>query len=502
MAFGYRQLALATVFATGLAGAAAHAQENAITIVLPEQVNNLEPCQASRSNVGRVIKQNINEALTRILPADGSVEPLLATGWEQVDEKTWRFTLQEGVKFHDGADFNAEAVAFSIDRLMSGDITCDDRSKFGDVTLTPTVIDEHTIEIATDEPVPILPTLMGMVMIVSPNTPADQIVNDPVGTGPYTVSEFTTETVVLDRFDGYWGEMPEVAKATYVWRTESALRAAMVETGEADLTPAIAIQDATNPETDFAYLNSETTRMRIDAQIPPLDDVRVRKALNLSIDWEGLAMLFGPDVIRASQMVVPGILGHNPDIEPWPYDPEQAVALLEEARADGVPVDATINVIARTAFFPNGQESVEAMMAMWEAVGFNLELTTLDVAGWVRYLDKPFPQDRGPNIFQQQHDNNSGDAVFTAYVMYASDGQYSTVDNPELDQLLDRATSATGQERAEAFQEVFRVVHDEVIADVPMFHMIGYTRVGPRLEWRPTIATNSQIPLADIGFRD
>ncbi|OAP37663.1 hypothetical protein AU381_12810 [Sinorhizobium glycinis] len=102
---------------------------------------------------------------------------------------------------------------------------------------------------------------------------------------------------------------------------ESPIRAAMVETGEADLTPSIDIQDASNPETDIAYLNSETTAIRIDAAVPPLDDLRVRKALNLAIDWEGLAQLFGDDVKRASQMVVPGINGHDDALEAWPVPP-------------------------------------------------------------------------------------------------------------------------------------------------------------------------------------
>lgn len=187
--------------------------------------------------------------------------------------------------------------------------------------------------------------------------PFDTETNAPVGTGPYTLESAGNEQIVLARSDSYWGPKPEVSKATYVWRNKSAIRAAMVESGEADMTPSLAVQDATNPDTDFAYLNSETTRMRIDAEIPPLNDVRVRKALNLAIDWDGMGeALFGKDVLRASQMVVPGVLGHNPDIKPWPYDPEQAKKLIEEAKADGVPVDTEIVIIGRNGFFPNSAE--------------------------------------------------------------------------------------------------------------------------------------------------
>lgn len=486
----------------GLATSPALAQENEVTIVLPEQVTSLEACDSSNSDVGRVISQNITQALTRLDPETSTPQPVLATGWEQVDDLTWRFELREGVTYQDGEPFNAEAAAHSINRLMNQDITCRSRSKLSNLLMVPTVVDEYTLDIATEEPMPILPTLVSLVMIVSPNTPIDENTNEPVGTGPYVLAEATPERVVLEQFENYWGEEPEIEKATYVWRSESALRAAMVETGEADLAPVIAMQDATNPNTDFSYINAETTRFRIDTTVPPLDDVRVRKALNLAVDWEGLATLFGPGVIRAAQMVAPSVLGHNPDLEPWPYDPDQARALLEEARADGVPVDTELNVIARSGNFPNSQEATEAMAAMWEQVGFNIGITTLDAAAWNEYLNKPYPEDTGASLLMHMHDNITGDAVFTVPLAYRSDGSYSTVENAELDALIAEAGLATGEERDELYQEVFRKIHEDIVAGVIMFHMVGYTRVGPRLDWEPTLTTNSEIPLAEIDLKD
>jgi len=495
--------AAASLLTLALSGTAWAAQPGEITIVLPERPANLEPCRSIRSDIGRVINMNITETLTNIQPKEGTVAPALAESWEQVDDKTWRFKLRDGVKFQDGAPFNAEAVAFSVNRLMNPAITCDSRSKFGDITLTPKAVDEHTVDITSDIPIPIMPTLMGTVQIVSPNTKPDGQINDPVGTGPYKLDTVDDQKIILTRNDGYWGPKPQVSKVTYVWRTESAIRAAMVETGEADMTPVIAVQDATNPKTDLSYLNSETTRMRIDAQIPPLNDVRVRKALNLAIDWDGMGeALFGKDVVRASQMVVPGVVGFNPDIKPYPFDPEQAKKLIDEARADGVPVDKEITVIGRNGFFPNSSESLEAMMAMWRDIGLNLKVRQLEAADWVRYLDKPFPPDRGPTLFQQQHDNNTGDAGFTIPVMYTSQGQYSTIASPELDGIITKAMSATGDERRKLFQEAFAKVHDDIVADVPMYHMIGYARVGPRLDWKPDLKTNSEVAVSQIKLKE
>ena len=339
---GLAALPLAVALASLAPGVVAAAEEGAITIVLSEEPDMVDPCEASRSNVGRIVKQNVTETLTEIDPDDGSITPRLATAWERIDDLTWRFELQEGVTFHDGEPFNAEAVKTAIERTLDERIDCEIRIKFfGGMKVTPVVVDEHTLDIKTAEPAPILPTMMGTMTITSPNTVMGERTRDPIGTGPYRFVSWTPGTsVVLERFADYWGEAPEVAKVTYVFRGESAVRAAMVAAGEADIAPNIAVQDATDPAMDFSYLNSETSSFRIDVTKPPLDDVRVRKALNLAIDRDAMiGTIFSPDVVKATQMVVPSINGHNPNLEPYPYDPEQAKQLLAEAEADGVPVE-------------------------------------------------------------------------------------------------------------------------------------------------------------------
>lgn len=496
------RFALALLSSVALPLGPAFAQE-AVTIVLNDEPRTLEPCQSVSADVGRVITQNVTESLTEIDPKDGSVQPRLATSWEQVDPSTWRFKLREGVKFHDGSDLDAGDVVYTLGRMTETALGCTTYTKmFGNTVLTATAVDPLTVEIKADRPTPIFPTMMGLVHIVPEGTPKDTVSRAPVGTGPYKfVSWQPGEKIVIEQADGYWGEKPEVTGATYIWRTESALRAAMVGAGEADIAPSISIQDASDPDTDFAYLNSETTRMRIDMMTPPLDDVRVRKALNLAIDKEGLKVLLGDDVIEATQYVVPSINGHNPDLKPFPYDPEEAKRLLAEAKADGVPVDKEITLIVREAQYSNSTEVDEAMMSMWQEVGFNMKMSVLDVNNWYTYLNKPFPENRGPILFDQMHDNNNGDASFTAFYNYSPEGLSSAVSDPEVGKLIDDAGAATGEERKKLFQEVFRKVHDDLVADVFMFHMVGYTRVGPRIDWRPNISTNSQIELADIKFR-
>lgn len=482
----------------------AMAQDATVKIVLAEEPEVVDPCMASRSDVGRVVLQNIAETLTELDPQSASLQPRLADSWEQVDGDTWRFKLREGVRFSDGSAFDAGDVAHSIARTTSGAINCEIGVKyFGGMEVSTEIVDDQTIDITTTPAQPILPVLMSTMTIVPSDTPMDAHTRNPIGTGPYVFDEWKTgQSISLSRNPDYWGETPVVEGATYLFRSDRSVAALMVETGEADIVPNIAVQDATNPATDFAYPNSETFFLRLDTQVAPLDDRRVREALNLAIDREAFqGTILSKDVVLASHIVPPTTIGYNNDVKPYPYDPDRAKALIEEARADGVPVDTEIDLIGRTGIFPNGTEVMEAMHAMLTDAGFNVDLNMYDVAEWENFYSKPFAEDRPPQIIQLQHDNAKGDPVFSMFFKYHSDGLQSVLEDAEVDRLIDEATVATGEERAALWQQLFDRLQNEIIADIVMFHMVGYTRVSERLEFQPTIATNSELQLADIAFR-
>ncbi len=499
-------MALGCAAGAGMAGTAI-AQQGArdVTIVTVESLDIADPCNASRSNIGRVLKQNVVETFTEINPDDGALNPRLATSWEQIDPQTWRFQLREGVKFHDGEDFDAEAAKFSIERTLNENIPCEDRNKyFGGIELEVEIVDDHTIDVKSAKPQPILPTLMGALGVVSPNTEPDSLTQNPVGTGPYVFAQWRPERdVVLERFDGYWGETPAVEKATYVWRDESAVRAAMVETGEADIAPNIAEQDATDPETDFSYFNSETSRIRFTTEIPPLDDKRIREAINYAIDRDAIrGSILSEEIVPASQLVVPSILGYNDDLEPFPYDPAKSKELIDAARADGVAVDTPLRLVSRIGQWQGAVETMEAIQAMLANVGLNVELQTVEVGQWADMANKPYAEDRPPTLLQSMHDNNAGDASFTVYFKYHSDGISSDIADPELDQLMEDASVAVGEERDELYQEVFRRLRQDIVPDAMLYHMVGFSRVGPRVEFQPSLATNSELQLSEISFTE
>ena len=489
----------AVLLATTIAGQAV-AEE--VTVVLSEELDIVDPCETSRSNLGRVILQNISETVTEMVPGTG-LQPRLATAWEDMGDGKWRFTLRDGVTFSDGSAMDAGDVAHSIARMKSEALTCEIGAKyFGGIDLSTEVVDATTIDITADPASPILPLLMSTVTVTRDSEPMDAYVDVPVGTGPYVWDEYIRgQHIKLSANPNYWGDAGAVTNATYVFRADSAVRAAMVAAGEADVAPNISLQDATDPAMDFSYPNSETVYMRLDHATAPLDDVRVRQALNYAVDREAfVGSILADGTILATGMTPPSTLGYNHDLKPFPYDLEKAKALLEEAKADGVPVDTEITLIGRINNFANVQETMEALLAMWQDAGFNMKLQMFEVAEWLEHYSQPFAEGRGPEIVEAQHDNANGDPVFSMYFKYACEGLQSGLCDEKLDGMIAEASAATGQGREGLWSDTFKYIHEDLVADVMLFHMVGFSRVNPRLDFSPTIRTNSELQLGQIKF--
>jgi len=125
----------------------------------------------------------------------------------------------------------------------------------------------------------------------------------------------------------------------------------------------------------------------------------------------------------------------------------------------------------------------------------------MEVVAYGEYWVKPYPENRPANIIQSQHDNSRGDAVFTAFPKYGSEGSQSRLSDPALDDLITRATAAAGPERRELWEEMFRIVHEDIVAEIPLFHMVDTMRIAPRVTYKPSYATTSKMSVATIGFK-
>ncbi|MCP9982629.1 ABC transporter substrate-binding protein [Actinomadura madurae] len=337
--------------------------DGALRIVLQQEPPTLEPCESSLTSTGIVVRSNITEPLIERDPTSGALKPLLATGWKSTDDKTWTFTLRKGVTFQDGTPFDAADVAFTVKRAVGSKLGCNvDGYVFADSRLDVAVVDDSTVRVTADRPDPILPLRMSFLEIVPTGTDDTSKVREPIGTGPYKIAEWKPGiSLQLDRNPRYWGAKPAYPAVRYVWRSENSIRAAMVTSGEAGIAVGLGPEDGAG-DLGVAYPNNETTALRMDAGTPPLNDIRVRRAINYAIDKKGIVKsLFLNLGEPAGQLVPRGVVGHDPSIQAWPYDPAKAKALVGEARAAGTPVDTQITLVARTAQFPKVSETAEVI---------------------------------------------------------------------------------------------------------------------------------------------
>jgi peptide/nickel transport system substrate-binding protein len=474
--------------------------DGAITVALPDEPASLDPCDATYTENNRILTGNVTESLVDRDPETGELLPALATEWTQVDGSTYEFTIREGVTFSDGSPLDAEAVAEAINRSFEPDLNCGIKGFiFNDEDLTATASGDNVVTVQASQEDPILPLRLSFLQIGG--TPGTERVDEPIGTGPYVLEEWNRgQSVVLSRNDSYWGDSPEIAEVEYIFRPESSVRANMVQTGEADLAIAIAPQDL-DQDLSETFTLAETLFLRLDTFAEPLDDVRVRRAVNHAVDRQGLIdSLLGGTAEPASQIILQNVDGYNENIEVPEYDPEEAQRLLEEAEADGVDLSTEITLYGRQGFYANSEQVMEAVAEMLRAVGLNVKVEQLETATWLdEVLRKPFPEDRVA-ITENVHGNNAGDAIFTVVTKFSSEGDESTLNDPRVDELIEQASVAEGEQRTELFEELFAYLHEEVVPVAPIAHLSGALMTSDRLEYTPNLHSNDILRIADMSL--
>src|SRR4051812_10018715 len=317
---------------------------NTLRIVLQQEPPTLEPCESSLTSTGIVVRSNITEPLVERDPNSGDLQPLLSTGWRQTSPTQWTFDIRTGVTFSNGAPFTAADAAFAVDRAVNSDLQCNvDGYVFGDEKLKLTTPNDTTLTVTTEKPDPILPLRISFVEIVPRSTSTTEKVREPIGTGPYAIENWDFgQKLTLSRNPRYWGPAPAFARAEYQWRSEGSVRAAMITGDETDIATSLGPEDGAG-DLGVPFQNNETTALRIQATEAPLNDMRVRQAINYSINRTGIVKaLFRGLGEPASQLIPSGVVGYHDQLPLWPHDLDKAKQLIAEARADGVPVDTQI----------------------------------------------------------------------------------------------------------------------------------------------------------------
>jgi peptide/nickel transport system substrate-binding protein len=464
----------------------------------------LDPCNSVAGATGTILRENITETLTEFDSTNGDILPKLATAWEMTSPTEWLFHLREGVTFHDGTPFTADTVITALKRDTDPALNCINFvNQYLNTVTSMEAVDDLTLKITTSEPTPTLPAQLAKEDIGAPSTPSGEFTNEPIGTGPYQLSDYEPQRQVkLEPYSGYWGDRPTFDSVTYMFQADPAARVAQVQSGQADFTIGLPTQFATekgavtSPISQVLFLSFETAKA-------PLDDVRIRQAINMAIDRDGLIKAaydgYGEP---ASQIVIAGIVGHADDLKPWPYDPDGAKALVEEAKADGVDVDTEILIPTLQNYeSTNGTIIAEFVQSDLAAIGLNTKVQVVDQVAWTDLTKKPFgPADRQPSLLVYAHGNSMGDAGLSWTTYLSSAGEQSHVDDPQVDDLIAKGVVATGDERKQLLEQANVRAMTKIIPMAPLVYesTIGMLGGGLKYDFPPN--TGDEIHLNEMHY--
>jgi peptide/nickel transport system substrate-binding protein len=395
---------------------------------------------------------------------------------------------------------NSEAAAFTIDRAVNSKLGCNvEGYVFGDADLKVKAVDAATLTVTTPEPDPILPLRLSFLEVVPTSTSTTAKVREPIGTGPYKIEQWDAgQKISLSAWDGYWGDKPAYAKAEYQWRSESSVRAAMITSGEADVAMGLSPDDNIG-DLGVDYPNNETVALRLDANAAPLNDIRVRQAINYAIDKEGIVnSLYQGKHKVAAQLVPEGIVGHNSGLKSWPFDLDKAKSLVAEAKADGVDTSKQISLVVRSAQFPKITELGQVLQEQLSQAGLNVKLKMLETSQHLTYQVRPFPKDEGAVALMTQHGNQAGDAAFTVDQYMLSNGAQSYFGTPEFDAMIKKADAASGEQRKKDFEEIFTYQNDKVVQFAHISHQTGIIGKAKSVNYTPNSSSGDELRVSEM----
>ncbi len=450
--------------------------------------------------------------------------PALATEWYRIDDRTWEFKLRRGVKFHDGSDFTAEDVAFTVRRVPEVPHSPASFTAAVSEIEETIVVDPYTIRFRTRTPFPLFASEISRLYIVShrlANGASSQDFNSgkaAIGTGPYRfVSYAPGERMEMVRNDAYWGPKAPFRQVTFRIIGNDAARVAALLSGSVDLIDVVPPADMERLADDprvrlwqtasarLIYLHMDharevspyiTDRRGRPLSRNPLQDHRVRLALSKLINRRAIVdrVMFGA-AEPAGQLVPPGLFGHAPDLVAEDYDPEGARRLLAEA---GYPEGFRITLHGpNNRFINDGQVTLTvAQLLARGGIDMRVQIMPANV-----FFQRAGLQEF--SLFLVGYSSSSGDAFRGLRAVLASwnpqegmgannRGRYS---NPVVDELIRSALVEMDDDaREELSRQAARVAFDDV-AVIPLYfqHNVWATRPGlrynPRRDER-TLVTN------------
>lgn len=527
--------------ATALPANVASARDT-ITLVVPEEPVNLNSFLSIGASLNAAItRANLQDPLTWQSGDDLRIVPTSATTkWEQIDQDTWRFTLRQGVKFHNGEDWNADASLPSF--ASQGNVV----SEGGSINYTgpyeAVKVDDYTVDLNCADPCPIFPNTAFFLNFEAPGwlaaTAEDEQAGTSIGFGPYQHVEWTpgvsiTQEAYADYVpvgDHFEFQKPFIQNVVWQWRPEPTVIAAMVRTEEADIGWDIGVDqvDALPNDMIRAGSSAETYSLQINTLWhPELRKKEVRQAMAYAVNCEEMVeSLYGGFTTCRGNIIWPGIIGATEaNTAPYPYDPEKARELLAQANYNP---ENTITLISRGVRVAKQTEISEAIHGYLNEIGMNFEFQIVEpsirsarsrcVSGQAvqdviaESGRNPETDDATPADMQAAIDRGSSSCEafdmignqpsnetldFGRQLRYYMncESQRSGVCDPSpggIQEQIDAALAASGNDRQEKLEVLADQFREEAyfltLFDLPVIYAVD-----PKVNWQPRLDPNVRV---------
>lgn len=478
-----------------LAALPAPGADDTLIYLRPADALNLNPWQAD-DFYSNEVAANLFEGLVRFRKNSVAVEPCLAVSWKIGDEgRLWQFTLRRGVRFHDGTPFDAQAVVHSIQsRLQQGQTAFQRLSALFSYIKSVRALGSHQVEIVLDRPyAPFLVALADSAAFIQPPTATEPSFK-PVGTGPFRLAGWSrNRSLILTRFEGYWGEKPGVEKVIFKRMPDPLGRLLQIRNGSADMA---AIQSGkeyselslrsdivilSNPSLSTHYLGFNTRR-------PPFDRVAVRAAVRHLIPQGNMVKKIFQNLAQPALSPLPPSMLPQAESEER-FDPAAARQLLRTAGLG--------NGFSCSLYHAEGQPGIQELVDLLALMARNAGIAVRKVRMPFSELVKAASRGEHDMLILGWSSGPDPDFFLTPlFTLTPGNRNRFFYDNPALTRLLDRGqVTREGPERQRIYLEALDILQKDV-PWVPLFHLID------NLACRRSVSGLFFTPLGQVIFRE
>ena len=393
---------------------------------------------------------------------EGTLVPALAESWEVSEDGTeYTFYLREDVTFHNGEPFNADAVVFSWERASTAEF---EYSYHWQTAASVEKVDDYTVKATTETPNALFLSTVADNWAMIPPGYYEEVGQEgfdehPMGTGPYKFVEWVKgDHIIMEANNDYWRGAPKIETVIYRPIPESSTRVAAIQTGEVDIVTRLSSEEAQSllgaddvkvikyPVTRIYYVAFNNLTSGLDQ---PTMDAKVRQAMNYAVDVKTINdALFDGFNKEAIGFIATSELGYD-NAEPFGYDPERAIALLEEA---GYPNGFDMDMACPAGAYTHFEEVCEAVTAYLIEVGINIDLEIMESG---QYWDLEAVRELPP-LFGDSWSAVGGEAFRRLTgALGGFDVSYSSWSDPEIDRLIEEIKVNVDQgERAKLYGEL------------------------------------------------